>query len=188
MKSTFTLNKSLGILLAIMLYTSCNSKSKSVDDAVTNSDNSILAEETRHLKNNILGIWKYTYSHSTENLIEDHYMKFEVKGDSLQGWYFGTTDDFDEAREHYLPGFFIVRMENLNIKNDSISFLISLADNKIYSHPIPLDFTDETLASLDKWDIGLLKPQRVYSGIYVKNGILFSIYSTRDRAFLKMMD
>jgi hypothetical protein len=67
---------------------------------------------------NIDGCYEYIYPDNTSDLIENHYIVLK----NGTGLYYGTSDEFDEARTEYLPGFFVVPMQNLSIDNDSIRF------------------------------------------------------------------
>ena len=68
------------------------------------------------------GIYEYVYEYNTESLIENHYIELSKKNGKIVGQYYGTSDDFDEAREGYLPGFFSSPMKNLRINGNKITF------------------------------------------------------------------
>ncbi len=55
------------------------------------------------------GIYEHVHEHNSEHLIENHYIEILDKKGKIQGIYYGTSDDFDAAREGYLPGFFLLK-------------------------------------------------------------------------------
>jgi hypothetical protein len=89
---------------------------------------------------NYTGIYMYDYEYDSEKLKEDHYIVMEIIDGKLEGRYYGTSDDFDEAREGYLPGFFVIDITNLKITDDEISFDIGLDNSILFSKPIKLDY------------------------------------------------
>ena len=101
------------------------------------------------------GIYEYDYPHDTKDMNENQYIAFKKEGDSVRGWYFGTSDEFDEAREGYLPGYFISEIEDLTIKGDSIFFYIVTGYDKCYSTRFPIGYIDTTKINnlYDRWHV-----------------------------------
>ena len=99
------------------------------------------------------GIYEYKYPYNTEGMNENQYIAFNKNGDTIDAWYFGTSDEFDEAREGYLPGYFISRIQNLSNVGDSIFFSVSTARNQCYSERPPIGIVDENVlkSSYKKW-------------------------------------
>ncbi|MEP0367237.1 MAG: hypothetical protein ABJN36_05135 [Cyclobacteriaceae bacterium] len=99
------------------------------------------------------GIYEYDYPYDTKDMNENQYIAFNKKGDSVRGWYFGTSDEFDEAREGYLPGYFVSKIEDLTIKGDSIFFHIVTGYDDCYSTRFPVGYIDTTKINeaYDKW-------------------------------------
>lgn len=58
-------------------------------------------------------------------------------------FYYGTSDDFDEAREGYFPGFITLEANDLSIKGKKISFRLNSTDYNFYSQPIEIGFHTE---------------------------------------------
>ena len=103
------------------------------------------------------GVYEYTYEYNTEDLIENHYLEFKDK----EAFYYGTSDDFDEAREGYYPGFFMAQMENLEMNENNISFNLNVSDSIFYKQPItPLYQANGN----EPWDIGIRYDSRDYKG------------------------
>lgn len=86
----------------------------------------------------LIGVYEYLYEYNTEDLIENHYIVLEPDNDFLVGRYYGTSDDFDDAREGYLPGFFVAPMRQLSIHGQKISFQIELQADDLFLKPIEI--------------------------------------------------
>src|SRR5574343_439635 len=67
-----------------------------------------------------VGIYEFEYPYNTENLNENHNIVLVYENGILSGKYYGTSDEFDEAREGYYTGYFVADMNNLRIENDAI--------------------------------------------------------------------
>ncbi len=86
--------------------------------------------------NQLLGIYEYVYENNTEDLFENHYIKLEEVAGNMIGTYYGTSDDFDEAREGYLPGFFKSQMIDLLITDSIITFKLKVGPSDFYEKAI----------------------------------------------------
>jgi hypothetical protein len=84
------------------------------------------------------GVYEYIYEHNTKDLTENHYIVLNLENETVAGLYYGTSDDFDDAREGYLPGFFVSPMRELSIQNHTISFKIELQPDDLFVKPIGL--------------------------------------------------
>lgn len=139
----------------------------------------------------IFGVYEYVYSDSTPGLCENQYIVFEKTEEGcVVGYYYGTTDEFDEAREGYLPGFFVAKMDSLQIDKDSISFIIKVPNEDIFAHPIPLSIRTAHEVSekqFQVWDVvPLLNCSKKYKGIIKNNAIFFEDEKhTLDKTFKK---
>ena len=86
----------------------------------------------------VFGVYEYVYEHNTRDLIENHFIVLEREGNNITGRYYGTSDDFDDVREGYLPGFYVAPMKELIIRDQQISFRTDLQNDDLFMGPIPL--------------------------------------------------
>ncbi|MBR8705019.1 hypothetical protein IX324_000779 [Bacteroides pyogenes] len=141
----------------------------------------------------ICGIYEYIYPDSTPELCENQYIVLEkAEKGNIVGYYYGTTDEFDEAREGYLPGFFVTRMDSLQINKDTISFILKVPNKDIFTQPIPLSIKTALQASekqLQVWDVApLLNCSKKYKGVIKNNAIFFYFEDEKhvlDKTFKK---
>jgi hypothetical protein len=113
-------------------------------------------------------IFEYVYPHNTPDLIENHYIILTNQSDKIKGRYYGTSDEFDQAREGYLPGFFVADILNGEIVDDSITFNLMCSDQDMFTKSIDLKIINSDEArrnGYQKWDIGLRKEQKNYKGL-----------------------
>jgi len=100
------------------------------------------------------GTYEYIYPYNSEDLIENQYIILVKSKEGYSGWYYGTSDEFDSAREGYLPAFFVTEMINLKISNDTITFKLAISDNDPLTEPVNLKLrsTEEAIkAGYSKW-------------------------------------
>jgi len=87
-----------------------------------------------------IGTYEYVYENNTELLVENHYIVFELESGALQGWYYGTSDEFDIGREGYYPGFFVAEMQDLTINDGRVSFTLKVSSEICFTEPVPLQY------------------------------------------------
>lgn len=116
--------------------------------------------------------YEYVYPYNTEDLVENHYIELRMRGGSVSGRYYGTTDDFDSAREGYLPGFFATSMNDLRVDAGSISFSLSPWDYFIEPR---LPGMDDASADLTRWKGPELASSRSYRGTITPDSIILFI-------------
>ena len=133
--------------------------------------------------NKIVGIYEYKYEHNTKDLIENHYIKLEETNGKIFGIYYGTSDDFDEARENYLPGFFKAKMLDINITDSKISFKVKVNASDIYDKAIT---PFKSPKNNKQWTIGLRNYERSYFGKISANKILVETKDFDKRIFIKL--
>jgi hypothetical protein len=123
-------------------------------------------------------IYEYVYEHNTEDLVENHYLEFRNK----EVFYYGTSDDFDEAREGYYPGFFVAQIEDLERNGNIISFNLKVSDSIFYKQPItPLYLANGN----EPWDIGIRNDSRNYQGKIKGDTITINTKDFDPRKFIK---
>ncbi|MBM7856128.1 hypothetical protein JOC37_002558 [Desulfohalotomaculum tongense] len=156
------------------------------------TDNMTIKEEVKTVNsvsttdiNKYEGVYRYKNRHDTE----DHYIVLEYVNGILQGRYYGTSDDFDDAREGYYVGFFVSDIKDLQIEGNAITFKLQLQDRDVFTKPIDLIYKSSQDIPLDKnpnWNIGLRKFSRDYKGEII-NGEIQLETEFEKRVFKKLM-
>jgi hypothetical protein len=122
-------------------------------------------------------VYEYVYPYNTPYLVENHYVVLDSAGGELRGWYYGTSDEFDAAREGYLPGFFVAPMETLRSIGDSITFRLTRPE-RFFAAPVPLEYRDASALPpglLEEWTVPLPTRVRDYAGSRVADGITLTV-------------
>jgi hypothetical protein len=124
------------------------------------------------------GVYEYIYEHNTADLIENHYIEFE----NGNGFYYGTSDDFDQAREGYYPGFFMAQINKLEMDGNKMLFSLSVNDSMFYKKPItPLNQKNDN----EPWNIGVRYNARTYTGEVKGDTIIVETDDFDPRLFIK---
>jgi hypothetical protein len=132
-------------------------------------------------------VYEYTYEFNTPSLVENHYIVLDSVEGAIRGWYYGTTDDFDSAREGYQPGFFVAPMEDLRISGNSISF--TLRPRELFASPVPVRYRDAATvprALLGTWTGPTVDPASSYSGTVTAQRI--SLDTQREQRVFRRLE
>lgn len=71
--------------------------------------------------NLLYGTYKFIAFETEPRLNLNQYMVFGKTKDGRQvGRFYATTDEFVDAREGYLPGYFVATMDSIEVKQDSL--------------------------------------------------------------------
>lgn len=131
----------------------------------------------------ILGVYEYVYEYNTEDLIENHYIELFIINGKINGHYYGTSDDFDDAREGYSPGFFLAKVKNLNITDSTISFEVEVKNTDFFNKSItPL----RKIENNSPWKIGIEYNKRKYHGEIKNRKIIIHTDNSDTRVFTKI--
>ena len=132
--------------------------------------------------NQVLGIYEYKYEYNTKEQIENHFIKLEEIDGKISGIYYSTSDDFDDAREGYLPGFFKANMKDIIITDSTINFKVKVNSSDIFVKAItPYNNPKNN----KQWTIGLRYYERSYSGKISDNKIIIETKDFDKRIFVK---
>ncbi len=134
-------------------------------------------------------VYEYAYPYNTPDLIENHFIVLEGEGTQARGWYYATSDEFDSAREGYLPGFFVAEMADLVLSATSISFSLTRPE-RFFAAPVPLEYRDVAALPPDllgEWVVPLPVASRAYVGTRNGNEIVLDVPGT-PRAFRRRVD
>ena len=99
-----------------------------------------------------------------------------LDGNKLTGYYYGTSDEFDEAREGYLPAFFVKKIDNLEIMGDSIRFTLNVNNSDFLTQPVDLKYksTEDALNSGYKnWENKIPTSPKNYVGVFKDDKTIF---------------
>jgi hypothetical protein len=174
------------------LFAACGQKAnRQIESNSISSDsvvNDIAIVNTLDSKSQgIVGTYEYVYPYNADDLSENHYIVISNSGSEYSGLYYGTTDEFDDAREGYLPGFFVANMDNLLITNDTIKFSMSVNNENIFDKPIGLNLKSSLevkKAGYQNWIQTMNFSPKEYKGI-IKDEKIFFKGESLDKTFKK---
>lgn len=183
------------LVILLAFFSACRQESSPEKENDSDSSDGYAIQETTPVPlydtvgmRNREGTYEYVYPDNTEDLIENHYIKLILEPESLIGKYYGTTDEFDEAREGYLPGFFVADLYDLQIQDDSIKFVILCSDEDFFTKPIDLKIQNSDEARKQgyvTWDVKLRTNMKKYSGFIQGDTILIKD-ALNDRLYLRV--
>ncbi len=106
----------------------------------------------------------------------------------LTGLYYGTSDDFDEAREGYYPGFYVLNMSDFSIVEEDIIFSLKLNEGDLLSKPVELKYSSVLEVPKEenpRWVVSNLNGSRSYSGKIYNDRIVLDV-GDEERVFIKI--
>lgn len=166
--------KKIIIVLLLLPLVSCTEKKKQISKETKLENKLEKLQDTQ-----IQGVYEYVYEHNSDDFKENHYLVF--KDD--EALYYGTSDDFDEGREGYLPGFFKSKINDLRLSEGKIDFNLTVNDSIFYISPItPQGKTNNN----KKWENGLTSKTRNYSGTIKGDTIIIKTNDFDQRVFVKL--
>jgi len=115
-----------------------------------------------------IGVYEYVYPYNTDDLIENHFIVLSKVDNKLTGYYYGTSDEFDLAREGYIPAFFVSKMDNLKIKGDTITFKLNVENADFLTKAVDLKYksTKEAIhAGYKNWKNKITTNPKYYQGL-----------------------
>lgn len=95
-----------------------------------------VGESTPKLDSMKYYIFQEEYDECSTSILELSYKDGKV----ATGFFWGTSDEFSEAREGYYPGFFVFPMENIQNHGDGFSFVLDSRKTQFLSGPIKVTF------------------------------------------------
>ncbi len=78
----------------------------------------------------------YYYHRDKNSENEESVLALEIIDYSTTGLFWGTTDEFDSAREGFLPGYFVLPLADVYERGDTISFSLSSCENSLFEKPL----------------------------------------------------
>ena len=91
-----------------------------------------VGESTPKLDSMVYYIFQEEYDECSTSILELSYKDGKV----ATGYFWGTSDEFSEAREGYYPGFFVLPMKNIQNHGDGFSFVLDSRKTQFLSGPI----------------------------------------------------
>jgi hypothetical protein len=133
-----------------------------------------------------VGTYKYTYQ-------ENSYIVLKSTNVILTGYYYGTSDEFDENRAGYYPSYFVAKLENLKIENDSINFTLNIESNDLFEKPIKLGvFSSEDARKngYKEWDGKMPTSPKKFIGQFIDSNTIYfkGSFDFLDKTFKRIKD
>lgn len=122
MKEIFSIITS--ILCTISALSCSGAKTANVETTISHSDSIVY----------------YIYHDAdSDTNCEDVVLEFSYKsGMVVDGYCWGTSDEFVDAREGYYPGFFVQRISQISHSGNSLTFVLDIRNTLYFSGPVDI--------------------------------------------------
>ena len=144
----------LMVTMIVVVFAACSNDKHSGDDiqktAVTTDSIVPIAESAEETIDSVYYYWPEKYSGFQYSVIE---LVFKGKN-VLSGYFWGTSDEFEDVREGYYPGFMVLPMQNIEQKGDTLNFVLDSSGHPFYSSPVSIyvhDPVKEHCDTLHAW-------------------------------------
>jgi len=159
------------LIVSLSVVLSCRQQQQQTPSPVSDETS---AAQTNKPRPDRVRIYEYDYEWDLQDLSENHFIVLEFYADSTAGRYYGTSDDFDDFREGYFPGFFVASMDSLAIRDGQIRFSLRVIREILFSKPIDLRLTTAVQARAAGWPVWLesfpeyelSRTRRTYTGLF----------------------
>ncbi len=182
------MRKILMILLIGIICIACHNSGNKTSSKTNENLNIADTKQNTTRLDRLIGMYEYKYD--PESSEENHYILIEKKEDRYEGRYYGTSDEFDEGREGYLPGYFVADMKDLKITNTDISFTLNVPNEKILNKKLSLkikSFDEAVSMGYENWGNRMTLQPKEYKGKIKPDGQLFfkGALDFLDKTFIK---
>nr|WP_321522997.1 hypothetical protein [uncultured Macellibacteroides sp.] len=135
-------------------------------------------------------LWKYPIEIAS-TLNEDNRIVISNGNNGIEGLYYGTTDEFVDAREGYLPGYFVLRTYDLYINGDTIKFTLKPEKTDFFTKPIDISIKSSKDAAKkgyihwDIWDNYSFQTSKNYQGLIKDSKTIIFSEDSNNKMYTK---
>ena len=114
----------------------------------------------------------YYYFEYPEQPAEDAVFSLQRTGGGWEGRFYGTSDEFCDVREGFLPGFFVLDMQHIRRDGDSISFVLDSRGGTYFSQPVDVGLASAEAARAAGYHLWLQIPNQFADSVCFKGRVL----------------
>lgn len=180
----------LMVTMIVVVFAACSNDKHSGDDiqktAVTTDSIVPIAESAEETIDSVYYYWPEKYSGFQYSVIE---LVFKGKN-VLSGYFWGTSDEFEDVREGYYPGFMVLPMQNIEQKGDTLNFVLDSSGHPFYSSPVSIYVHDPVKEHCDTLHAWLQKDDQwwdrvKYTAVLSRNGKVLTVIDKSKYEYFK---
>lgn len=139
--------------------------------SITNLNVLVSQNKSKGYCDTCTGVYEYTHPN---NVRENNYIYLKNVNDVIEGYYYGTSDEFDEAREGYLLGFFVAKLKNIEFAGDTIRFVLDVNNDDIFTQPIKVGVkSTKEVTNNTHWDNFIPMVPKKYQGVFLSPSTIY---------------